>query len=59
MASMRKICCLLLLCTVCAGYTVSANNYTNRWVWIFGWNLNTDSDVAEITKVLESGAAHL
>jgi Carbohydrate binding domain len=55
---MRKICCLLLLCTACAGYAVSANNYTNRWVWIFGWNLNTDGDVAEITRVLESGAAH-
>ena len=36
----------------------SANNYSDRWVWIFGWNLKTDGDVAEITKVLESGAAH-
>ena len=58
MGYMRKICCLLLLCTACAGYMASAKNYTDRWVWIIGWNLTTDGDVAEITKVLESGAAH-
>jgi len=58
MACMKKIGCLLLLCNACVGHIVSANNYSDRWVWIFGWNLKTDGDVAEITKVLESGAAH-
>jgi len=58
MACMKKICCLLLLCITCAGSATSANNFSDRWVWIFGWNLNADNDVAEITKVLESGAAH-
>ena len=55
---MKKICCLLLLCITCVGYAAPTNNYSDHWVWIFGWNLKTDGDVAEITKVLESGAAH-
>ena len=58
MTHMKKICCLLLLCTAGVGYAASANNYSDHWVWIFGWNLKTEGDVVEITKVLESGAAH-
>jgi len=58
MACMKKIGCLLLLCNACVGPMASADNYSNHWVWIFGWNLKTDGDVVEITKVLESGAAH-
>ena len=54
----EKNSCLLLLCTAGVGYAASANNYAAHWVWISGWNLKTDGDVAEITKVLESGAAH-
>ncbi len=46
---------LLLLSAVCVG---RAAEYTDRWVWIFGWELDTDADVAAITQVLESGAAH-
>ena len=58
MACMKKICCLFLLCNACVGPMASADNYSDHWVWIFGWNLKTDGDVVAITKVLESGAAH-
>jgi hypothetical protein len=48
---------LLLLGAVCA-LRAAAASYPDRWVWIFGWGLGKDADVAEITKVLEDGAAH-
>ena len=48
----------MLLCLAGVGDVASAINYSDRWVWIFGWNLKTDADVAAITQVLESGAAH-
>lgn len=31
---------------------------SDRFVWIFGWNLDKDSDVAEISKVLETAGQH-
>lgn len=36
----------------------AAEAYADRFVWLFGWNLNKDADVAEMVKVLEDGAAH-
>ncbi|MCX7048662.1 MAG: hypothetical protein NTX50_24640 [Candidatus Sumerlaeota bacterium] len=30
----------------------------DRFVWVFGWNLTKDSDVADITGVIETGAKH-
>lgn len=32
--------------------------YPDRFVWVFGWGLGRDSDVPEITKVIETGAQH-
>jgi hypothetical protein len=32
--------------------------YPDRFVWVFGWGLGKDGDVAEITKVVEAGAQH-
>lgn len=32
--------------------------YPDRFVWIFGWNLGKDSDVAQIEKLLETAAQH-
>jgi hypothetical protein len=32
--------------------------YADRFVWIFGWNLNRDTDVPDITQVLEPAARH-
>jgi hypothetical protein len=35
-----------------------AASYPDRFVWVFGWNLGKDSDVAEITQILDTGAQH-
>lgn len=32
--------------------------YTDRFVWIFGWRLDQDGDVAAISRVLDSSAPH-
>ncbi len=32
--------------------------YADRFVWIFGWGLDKDSDVAGITKVLDAAGQH-
>ena len=49
---------LLLLVGAALVWRAAAAPYPDRWVWIFGWNLERDGDVPEITKILESGAAH-
>lgn len=43
---------LLLLCM--AFGSLSGATYQDRFVWVFGWGLGRDSDVQEITKVLET-----
>lgn len=40
-----------------AGSAVAAP-YPDRFVWVFGWNLNQESDVAAVTRVIEQGAKH-
>ncbi|HXR07312.1 MAG TPA: carbohydrate binding domain-containing protein [Candidatus Acidoferrum sp.] len=47
---------LLLLCLALPA--AAAGRYADRFVWVFGWNLGNDSDVAQITRVLESAGAH-
>jgi hypothetical protein len=32
--------------------------YADRLVWVFGWNLGKESDVPEITQMLETAARH-
>lgn len=32
--------------------------YPDRLVWVFGWNLNNDSEVGQISQVLDTAAAH-
>ncbi|MCX8109390.1 MAG: hypothetical protein N3G20_11370, partial [Verrucomicrobiae bacterium] len=34
------------------------SQYSDRFVWIFGWNLSNDSDVTEICNLIETGAKH-
>ncbi len=36
----------------------AAANYSDRFVWVFGWSLSKDGDVSEITRLLDQGAAH-
>jgi hypothetical protein len=35
-----------------------AQTYQDRLVWIFGWNLRSDREVAEISEVLETASRH-
>lgn len=53
---MRKA--FLLLALIGWGSAALAQGYRDRWVWIFGWGLNRDEDVAQITAVLEEAAKH-
>ncbi|HOW73018.1 MAG TPA: hypothetical protein PKY77_20675 [Phycisphaerae bacterium] len=32
----------------------TAASYPDRFVWVFGWNLGSDDEVAEVTKVLDT-----
>jgi len=52
--------CLAALLLFCAagGGRAGAAPYPDRWVWIFGWNLDADRDVEQVVRVLEAGAAH-
>jgi hypothetical protein len=45
---------------MCWGFALGleAAPYADRFVWVFGWNLNRDTDVAEISKVLDAAAEH-
>lgn len=48
---------LVLAALVLAGSGPAAP-YEDRFVWVFGWGLGKDGDVAEIDRVLEDGARH-
>lgn len=38
--------------------SLGAARYPDRFVWVFGWNLNRDSDVSAIDSILETAAKH-
>ncbi len=46
---------LLWLC-LSAGASPAA--YSDRFVWVFGWGLDEDSDVTNVTRVLDAAAKH-
>lgn len=45
----------LLTCPFGAG---AAERYADRFVWVFGWGLEKDSDVTEISRVLQTAGQH-
>ena len=47
---------LVLFATVCLLVfdLRAAERFADRFVWIFGWGLEKDTDVFEITKILET-----
>ena len=52
---------VLAICAVFLSIYASpshAEPYPDRLVWIFGWSLRQDRDVAEISQVLQDAAAH-
>lgn len=36
----------------------AANSYPDRFVWVFGWNLNRDEDATEIARLLDQAGSH-
>ena len=55
---MRRLTICVLLAVCVASKSTLAASYTDRFVWIFGWSLAKDSDVAEISEVLDTAARH-
>src|ERR1017187_3379410 len=54
----RALALALVLLLSMAIRGVAAGPYADRFVWIFGWNLDRDSDTAQIIRVLESAGQH-
>src|SRR5579862_4600813 len=55
---MRRILLFTLACFLGARIQ-AAPRFADQFVWVFGWNLEKDSDVAEISKLLETaGKSH-
>ena len=36
----------------------AADGLADRFVWVFGWNLEQDSDVPEVVRVLDAAGQH-
>ncbi len=52
----HRICSLcVLLALACS---VGGAEYPDRFVWIFGWNLSKEGDVAEVSRLLDTAAKH-
>ncbi|HEX3989496.1 MAG TPA: carbohydrate binding domain-containing protein [Verrucomicrobiae bacterium] len=50
---------LFTLACLLAARLDAAPRFADQFVWVFGWNLEKDSDVAEISKLLETaGKSH-
>ena len=49
---------LILTVSLMAWGVRAAERYADRFVWIFGWNLEKDSDVTEISQILETAGKH-
>ncbi len=54
---MKRLSLILGLTLLCA-HATSAAPYPDRFVWVFGWNLDKDSDVPEISRLLDTAARH-
>jgi hypothetical protein len=55
---MKKLLLFIYICLL-AARAPAAPHFADRFVWIFGWGLEKDGDVAEISKVLETaGKSH-
>ncbi len=47
----------LSILVVLAGAAAAAE-YPDRFVWVFGWNLNKDAEVTEVSQVIDNAAKH-
>jgi len=54
---MKKL--ILFVCSLAWAVPLpGAQNFTDRFVWVYGWNLRKDSDVPEIARLLETAGRH-
>lgn len=53
---MKKL--LYAICVMWAVFTLQAAPLTDRFVWVFGWDLGEDKSVAEVTRLLERASQH-
>ncbi len=68
MAELRTVICIpvsvrvaglaVWLCLALVGRGVCGEPLADRFVWVFGWGLAEETDVAEITSVLQVAAEH-
>jgi hypothetical protein len=54
---MKKLILLITLWSL-AVRLGAAEPYADRFVWVFGWGLGSDGDVAEMSRVLETASRH-
>lgn len=55
MRSTLRLTGLVLFCVACSSF---AAPYPDRFVWVFGWRLDRDTDVPAVTRLLEQAAPH-
>jgi hypothetical protein len=53
-----KVWCLFLCVCTFIFRLEAADLYVDRFVWVFGWSLARDTDVAEISGVFQTAARH-
>jgi hypothetical protein len=54
----RTIAILFMFGLALAAPLRGADALSDRLVWVFGWNLEKDSDVPEVVRVLDAGGQH-
>ena len=55
---MKRFLVLTSLATIALHCASAADKFPDRFVWIFGWGLGKDTDVTEISRVLETAGQH-
>lgn len=53
----KKFLWVILLCCGLS-HAPAAAPYADRFVWVFGWSLDQDTDAAEISRLLDTAAEH-
>ncbi|TWT83116.1 hypothetical protein CA13_45790 [Planctomycetes bacterium CA13] len=53
-----RITIAIAFCLASMPFALPAQELPDRFVWVFGWNLQQDSDVDQITRVLDKAAKH-
>ena len=54
---MKKLFVFTLACLLVSEVS-GAERFADKFVWIFGWSLENDSDVPEISRILETAGKH-